>query len=523
MSAREELLARLADLENLNPELSLQEKRDLFALAATVGTGAFDEAAAETARIIGLYLNSPVKRLGKDILAEYFIELERGERLLAEAGEIAQPVAQSAGAHSVSSALVRYTSDALSCLDRCKVLNRTEVPQGLARAADAFRRRLAVVDTVLELCFQVLWHLDAGRCQQWFLDYLDSQEGDLDPDVLRDMMRVVLDHGAPRRELLRWAAKWSADESLQEYWPHMIEFSDRLLCRESLKVWQTSHVRGRSHFLAHLSLLVRQGQLDDEHLLNWERQALEGIGECVQRFMDASTESADGQGDEEWHRTLLFGELQRISGLLRPILFMADQLLREPDGTTCLAMVVLGLAGEGLERWEAHILKLCERAVLRAFLVDLREGRTPVETIRRLTFGDSEAFNHLCAELDLLTQRFDSLKQRDKVVSLLAVYYASYRRTDLLGAEVTRRYRNLRRLLHEDYWHGHLDEAQSEKLQHSGILRDFDSLTAAARKFLDRRRAPDASVEEMVASKMEFERYVRQLRLTAIKETLAAN
>lgn len=535
MSAKDELLNRLVSLENLNPELSGQERQSLYDLASQLGPDAFADAAAETEKIIGLYLGSPVKRVGRDILAEYFQELERGERLLAEAGEISKPSETAERQHSVISALVRYSSDELSCLDRCKVLSRTEIPQPLTRAADAFRRRLEVVDTVMEICFQVLWRLDEEKCQQWFLSYFDKHEGELDPDVLRDILRVALERGTPNAGLLLWAEKWSGDEALQEYWPYMVEYSDRLLCREALKCWQKHQSRPKNHFLAHLNLLIRNGSFADENLQGWGQQAMEGIGECVQRFMDVSVtpsplesllpgnrqKTQPSPEDDTWKHTMLFGELQRMTSLLKPIMITADQLLRTPDGATNLAMAVLGLAGEGLDRWEDHCLKLCERAVLHAFLIDLRDGRSPIETIRRLTFDDNVAFNHMCAELDLVSQRFDSLKQRDKVVSLLAVFYASYRRADLLGAEVSRRYRNLRRLLHEDFWRGHLEPEQLQTLQTSGILRDFDSLTAAARKFLDRRRALDASVEEMIASEMEFTRYVRQLRMVAIKEEIA--
>jgi hypothetical protein len=520
----QELLGLLDRLTDLNPEQSYEERRHLLELADHVGDCGFEPVAGRVRRLIELYLASPVKRLGRDIMTEYFQELARGAKLLAEAGEIApQKQIPEAASHSLSTALIPRTNDVFSCLDRCKLLNRCSIPQPLTKAADAYRRRLEVVSTVLEIGFQVLWRVSPEHCQQWLLAYLDEHDGNLDPDILRDMLSVALGKPQVNRQLLAWAERWGADESLWEYWPYLLSYADRLLCRQALQRWRRG-VKPRGHLQAHLLLLTEKLGFSDDSLLEWETEALEEIGDGVQRFMSLSAETLEGKNlskeDEAWRQAALFSELHRLEALFRPVLLSADQVLRLPDGATKLAMAFLGLTGAGLENWEERVQKMSERLIKMAFLRDLKEHRSPVETIRRMTFGDSQAFNAICAELDLLTEQFDSLQQRDKVVKVLAIYYASYRRADILSSEVSRRYRNLRRVLHEDYWLNILDKPQHDALTASGMLKDLNSLAAAARQFLDRRRSQEATLEEMLASEMEFTRFVRQKRLKIIHSLL---
>ena len=186
-------------------------------------------------------------------------------------------------------------------------------------------------------------------------------------------------------------------------------------------------------------------------------------------------------------------------------------------------MALLGLVGKGLQDWEDKVLRLSEKIVHRTFLYDLKERRKPLETIHRLTFGDQVAFNLACSELDLVSGSFDSLAQRDKVTAFLATFYASYRRGPLLAAEVARRYRYLMRILHEDYIGNILAPDQMQTFLSSGILREISGIISAARQFLDRRRALQSSLEEMVASELEFVQQVRQRRLALIRNLLDSN
>jgi hypothetical protein len=145
-----------------------------------------------------------------------------------------------------------------------------------------------------------------------------------------------------------------------------------------------------------------------------------------------------------------------------------------------------------------------------------------LETIDRLTFGDSHAYFRAYAELDLVSERFDSLDQREKVIELLAPYYASYRQPALLAAETTRRYRKLRWLLHEDYLTRVLDSEQMAQVREMEWVWELGAVAGEARRFLGRQRDLSLSVESMIASKIEFEESMRSRRLRAIRRMLGS-
>ena len=205
-------------------------------------------------------------------------------------------------------------------------------------------------------------------------------------------------------------------------------------------------------------------------------------------------------------------ELQRIAALYVPVLLTSDQILDLPDGTDQLAMAFMGLAGETREKREEGLLKYAYRAVHLSFMLDLKAGCKPVDTIRRLTFGDNVAFRKAYAELDLLTEKFDSTWQRDKVCEMLSVFYASYRRPQILGYEIAKRYKRLMRLIHDDFLAQNLDENQLAELHALDILPEISSIAAEPRKYLAKRRAEENTLEQLLAAKISFERFVRQKR-----------
>ena len=519
-SILDQLIKSLRALSDLNPDLSYEQRAKIMRLARSLEPSAFDAALPEFEKLLAQYLGSPVKFYGRATLQEYFQELEYNRKLLQEAGEIqALPEDKKEANSSVSAALVPYSEQQLSILDRCKLLNRAQIAQTLTRAADAYRRRLEVVDTVVELALRVLWTLSAAKTEKWILAYIKENEGELDPEIIREILRVTMPSRRLSREFLSWVEVWAADSSLQEYWPALTSYADRILCQQALCAWSTRE-KQRNAVLAHLHLLVREEKLDEESLTRWLSNALESLGEAVQRFMMLEF-SAIKEG-REWQQGALFLELKRICALYAPVLMVADHILRQPDGAARLAMAFLGMVGKGLAQWEEKISELAEKIILRSFLHGLKIGRSPVETIEKLTFGDRASFNFACSQLDLVSQRFDSMQQRDRIVKFLGTFYASYRRPHLLAVEVAKRYRNLMRLLHEDYISNILSKEQLAEIRSTGLLHEISGMAAAARFFLDRRRAMHTSLEELLASELEFVHEARMRRLKGIREELNA-
>ena len=71
-TAAEQLMAYLRRLEDLNPEVSLSDLCQADEWAKEAGGSAFTEAAAQTAKLIDLYLDSQTKKQGAEVLEEYF-------------------------------------------------------------------------------------------------------------------------------------------------------------------------------------------------------------------------------------------------------------------------------------------------------------------------------------------------------------------------------------------------------------------------------------------------------------------
>ena len=504
-NSRQELQERLSRLENLNPDITANELHELLDLAQQAGESAFEEAAAQTARLGKMYLDSDVKVIGQQIMRDYFDTLERGARLLQDSGEIMLP---SPGLRPNAFCTALVPVEQTEALDYCKILNRTSVPKALVKAADAFRRRNQVVSTVFEIALKALWKISHERTEQWILELYRGHEGNLDPDIVRDTLSTALASGHHlSRDFMEWAIRFASDNNLLEYWPNVVRFADRVICRNTLVNWFAANTP-RNALLSQLRLYVRIGRYDDDAMMSWNRHALDEVGSCVQRFMSLEKSGLEAK----WRSAALLSELRRISALYVPVLLTADQILDLPDGTDQMAMAFMGLAGETREKWEEALLKYAYRAVHLSFLLDLKGGRKPLDTIRRLTFGDNDAFRKAYAELDFVTERFDSTWQRDKVCEMLSVFYASYRRPQILGYEVARRYKSLMRLIHDDFLSQNLDPKQLEEVHALEILPEISSIAAEARKYLAKRRAEENTLEQLLAAKISFERFVRQKR-----------
>ena len=513
MTTTEELLECLERLGNLNPDLKASESSRLVTLARQADATAFEPASKVVERLMDSYLHSGVKVSGAEIMKEYFYCMEQSAKQLRASGEISAPLLTESTTFSTALVPREHTE----ALDFCKVLNRSEIPKPLVKAADAFRRRNQIVDTVFLHAFRVLWIIDAEATSRWLVDYFEKHDGSLDPDIARDALASALvAKSEPSKEFIQWALKFAADPNLLEYWPMVTRYADRFLCISALREWNAKTPRVRNNHLAQLSLYIRTKRLDEENLLSWCKNSLDEIGSCVQRFMSMERTHSE----PKWRAMALMTELRRISNFYVPIMIVLDQLLALPDGTSRVAMAFLGLAGETLEAWEMNLEKFAERAVRRTFMLKLKFCETPVDTIRLLTFGDQKAFNTVYSMLDLMTEKFDSIQQREKAVAYLSVFYASYRRPQILGEEIGRRYRNLMRMLHEDFLKNQLDATQYAEIESTGILQELASIAAEARKYLGRRQASENTLEQMMAAKIAFERFIREKRIAVLRTCL---
>ena len=504
---------------HLNPDLTAVHVDRLRALAERATSAHFADVEALAEQLVERYVRSPHKTIAAETLTEYFGYLQRSARLLAENGVIRPD----AGGHtSAEHSVALVPREQYTPLEWCRVVNRTRAPHSLIKAVEAVRRRNELVATVLEQFFIVMQCLDSTKAFRWQQSFLERYEGRLDPDVVRDMINAWLGEQTLPRHLLAWAESWSADENLMQQWPQVVRRADRLLCRHALRAWLNKADITNSA-LAHLRLLVRRERVDDMALLKWLKATLVDVGQSILRFVSLS-KSQQAKDDDEHARRRCSGaivrEIAHLEALFTPVMLVADRILAVPDGANLFAVAFFGLVGPGREQWEKKLTELAENAVRRAFLIGLRDGHSPLSIIKRLTFGDENAYERALSELDAVSMNFDSRKQREKVVRYLAVYYASYHEADLLGAEVLRRYRHLMRLMHEDHLRRVLSPADLEDVLARSILRDLASVAADARRYLSRRRALESGLEELVAAELEFIQSVRQRRLRLIHTLL---
>ncbi len=512
-SAQSELLLCLEKLRNLNPDLSVRAKERILSLAQQVGTEFFPVVAEIVSDLAELCRNSAVRRDGRAILQEYHDYLEQGAASLVAQGEIPATTTEQPDGGAFSCALVpRVQSNAL---EYCKVLNSARVPRDLEKAVTAFLRRNQVTSSVLEVALGVLWRIDRIATIQWITSYYHRNDGVLDPENARDTLQTLLEDASVEypSELLDWMARFSGDENLLEYWPKVIRLADKVICRQGLRLW-TKNLAPKNALLMQLRNYVQGNLWNDDKLLLWTRNALAELGNSVTRFISMER----GEFPEEWRGAALSLELNRIADLFLPMLLCADTILSLPDGAEQFAMAFLGLSGKGGKDWEKALQWYAHEAVKRSFLLDAKMRRTPVKTIERLSFGDGTALRSAMSALDLGSQQFENMEQREKVIRLLAVYYASYRRSKLLMLEVGKRYHRLMRMIHEDFLAPRMEAEKFAAIQARGILSDIATIAFEARKFMTKRQVLDNSLEELLAARITFDRFVRQKRLSLFRK-----
>jgi len=514
-----ELFERLRVFERLNPDLLTgPELARLHQLAGQTDSRHFPRLAGLAQRLIDSYLSSPWKREEQQILGEYFHYIEQASRLLAAAGELNIDV-DTRGAGEQSVALV--PRHLYSSLDWCKVVNKARIPRTVIRAVDAARRRNQLLYSVIEEVFAIMHRVDLDRSIEWETVYLEKNRGDLDSDLVRDLLRAWRRERELPRSALEWAFKWSADRNIERQWPAVTREADLLLRKHALTSWQDRERSGSAN-LAHLRLLLERQDRGDKPLLEWLESSITDIGSSVHFFVDLSRAllADPNEATADWRRAALLREIRKVEALFPPVLVLGDLILSVPNGAYGFALAFFGLTGDNRRNWEQRVHEFSRRTLLKAFLNDLRRGIGPLETIRRFCYGDRDLFLRMMSHLDFATSEFDSLEEREKVIEELAVYYASYHENELLAAEVARRYRDLMRVLHEDSLRRVLSPQQFAEVEHCEVLRDLASIAADARRYLARRRALDTDLEHMVAAELDFATAVRQRRLVLIRKML---
>jgi hypothetical protein len=491
---------------SLNPvvaEMAMPRLRRLADDAPAEQWEAFRELAEE---VVAAYLNSPVKRGEADVVTDYNAIVD-----------------QTASADNVPEEAAPPAPDSLALVPRGRYDARqwtrlqatADVPEQLEAAVHAARKRNRLVDTVLEPIFELALRCHRDAAIDWQLAIATNEEG-CDPDVARDLLRAwqtLGDYGEP---LLRQSLRWAGDNAVYRNWRPVSIEADRFLRHYALRSW----LERQTEKTAIIEHVKRVPDLDHApRLVCWYQELLDQLGRTTAFFI--SQANAWNTDHQAWHRAALVRELNRLRHLAEPLLLLADLYFAEPDGGWRFAMALFGFSDSQRGHWERCLESNARTAVNRRFLSDLRLGRKPAATIEQLCFGDTGRADLLKSELDLLSGEFDSLGQRDKVVSALAPIYASYRDRPLRATEISRRYRSMMRLLHPDSLNNLVPEDAHDVVEQAdAAITTLRTLATASRKFLTARESSDPEIEKLVADDQVYVETIREHRNSAIAKLL---
>lgn len=506
------LLALLEQLQTHNPELAERLEPALTAAAAEVPADAIAALLPVADRLVRGFLDSAVKRATRDILSEFLYFVHRGARRALPD----RPAASTLDEPVDTVALV--PRDRYSPRQWLRVRSAAGTPPEIVTAVEAAQRRNQLTRSVLEPLFRTLLMVDRDAALRWQLDLCG--DGPVDPDVARDILRSwwSLDRLPP--EATRQTLAWSSDVRVGRHWPQVAAEADRLLRRETLRNWLARSDRG-NQLIRHLKLL---DPFDDtDRMVRWFQRGMDHTATSV-GGLAAQAEAvarAASAAEADWRREAVLQELRTLQTMLPPLMMLADVFLSSPNGALGFAMAMFGFTRARKRSWQAALEQQSRELVRRGFLTDLKRGRKPVESIRRLCFGDLDLVRAAEAELDLLSQDFDSITQREKVVVLLAPTYASFREPQLLAAELGRRYRRLMRVLHEDRLRIVLAHRFDDAAATMQALTELAALLSESRRLLAVHRHLALPADEVVAAEYEFVQRMRETRVAFLRQFLA--
>ena len=459
------------------------------------------EAIAFSDKLIAKYLNSPVKRSEKNTLNNYFKAIERASKQLNQS-EV-----------SLSHSLSLIPRNAYSPEQWSNAVAKASVNLELGRAVSAIHNRNLNLRSVFPDFFKFLLNLSESEAFAYFEDLISSDT--LDPDIARDLCITLQDHSNLSQLFISKAIEWSADESLLRHWPALVYEADRLLRIHSIRRW----IDQGEEFKLSKSLSHCDAKNDDQ-LQRWLHNAISAIGESLDYFSEQASLVQDGD-EEAWRRRSLFQELNWLDKIISPMMLISDLILNSPNGAKRFALCIFGFTSNYEAIWRRKLVELSANAIRRRFILDLKACIKPGKTIHYLCFGDDSLELSINKELDLLTEDFDSLKQREVVVERLSYVYASYRENKLMNQDISRRYRRMMRALHEDHLGQLLTEDELDQIkQLKDCLKDLSTIAAASRKYLQIRRSLDKETEEILIADIEFALSIRKLRQSYLHRLL---
>ncbi len=438
---------------------------------------------AFTERIIELYLNSTFKVNERLVLQSYIdIVNSSATKLIDSTAEVKHELA-------LHQKFTEY--------EWLKIVNDSKVPARLNEAMAAISRRKENINTVLEYLFDTFYLLDQNAYFEWATNYIND---DLDVDVIRDFMRswAKIDEDLPV-ELLLHVFKWTEKEVYLRLWPSVIKEADFLLQIQSLRLIDLSTAKNNPLIRSLQNLLPGR---DEKRLIGWLKKALNKLTEQILFF--TNLEQSYRQNCDEKLQRAAIKCLSSIEELFNPMILLSHNILNDLGGAENLALSFMGFSQNRREAWNLQLVRLSQKTIKRFFLNDLRAGKTPIETIEKLCFGNEYMFRNVISKLDFKSKQFESIEQREKAEYILAHNYASLREEKLLNDELNRRFRRFMRMIHPDVLSQMIPNQDADKIKESVFITEYAVSATAARKMVGIIRNDEIPAEEAFAAREEF-------------------
>ncbi len=504
-TATNHLHALCEELRNFNTAVCDARRDEFLELAQQTPPEHFHEFTDFASSLLDAFAETPWKKAARNIMAELANHMSAAQKELTSSEDAPDPPEPQSNRHSVALA----TQKTFSSLDWIRLLDKAQPPMPLQNSIDALVNRNTLTETVFKTLFEVLHLIDAQQAFDWTCDHLEKHRGTLDQDIVRDLLRCWAEQPLPLpQNAMKWTLEWAGDEELRHQWPVITQIADRILRNHAMTAHRQQNADTRRTLLKKLHRLFDSEPPSDAALRTWADEAVERIGTHIQAFSQF-----DVKDPADWTSKALREELDAVNELLPPLLLLADLILAETNGATRLAMALIGMPEAELERWRSKLEHETARYINKTFLDDLREGRTPEKSIRAFCLGDTELLRRMISDLDILTREFESIKQREKATAQLAAHYASFRERHKLPKELTRRYRRIMQALHEDTLNRCLAPEDAEYVAALENLRELASAAADARRYLARYDAWNDTLQELLATRLDFEKSIRNRRL----------
>ena len=516
-----ELLQQYFDkLFYLNPYRNDIDSHEIVELASRVPASSFDYFREQTERLIDSFLCAQWKENERQVVEKYIQAVENSHKALQEQSADDQQTESDESQQEVSASVALVSSSIKQPAEWYRAIANADLPQPLVKAVDAAVERNRLVESVIEIAFNSLHAIDHQAMLDWELNYLENNRGDLDPDLLRDMLKAWRKINENSRTAIEWAKTWSGNENLRQQWPAITEEADLLLREAALNQWLDKQSPNLNAIVL-LKRIQNKSNVSEQTYWRWIEAAIADTGREIRRFVNLS--SATSKEDEEQARQIsatLVHRLQALDKLFTILLIMSDLLPKIPEGAYRLALSFFGISYSELQNWRNKLRDNAAEVIRKLFLEDLKNQRSPLDTIGRFTYGDQPLCQHLANHLDILTKHFTSMEDRDEVAEVLGANYASARESEFLGKVLSKRYRHLMSALHEDNLRRLLSEEQYQQVQNCQTLFDAFALAAEARRYLNRYRALNLPLEELLAAEKEFLKHVRNLRARLISQII---